>query len=231
MTLGIITAFHGRHKLTELFAEHTAAFGLPVFASITAGDEANIATAKRFGFNYREMPNEPVGDKFQAALDMALDAGCEAVMILPGDDFISREWLDVSVGKQYALPARIAIHDPKQGTYALLSNGKSCGVYGAGRVVHRSAIEACGGILWPGGRSRSLDSESHGRILAAGFKCEAVRTKDIPLVDIKSGQNIWPFRVWRGSGHKCSADQALHMLSPSMREQLKSIHDGHPLPA
>lgn len=236
MKLGFITALHGRHKLTELFAEHTSQFGLPVFASITEGDTANVLTAERFGVTYREMPNEPVGDKFQIALDMAMEAGCDAVMVLPSDDFISQEYVEaifkmLDNGIPYMLPQKIAIHHPVEGTYELRSDGKSCGRYGAGRVVIRNVIEACGGTIWADKRNRSLDSESHGRILAAGFKCVPVRTKDIPLVDIKTGDNIWPWRTWRGGGHRCSADQALHMLSPSMREQLRSTPSAHPQPA
>lgn len=232
MKLGLITAMHRRPALSALWAEHTAQFGLPVFAAITEGDTANVLTAQRFGFTYREMPNEPVGDKFQAALDMAMEAGCHAFMVLPSDDFISREWLDKATANQldYIIPERIAIHSPVSGTYALRADGKSCGRYGAGRVISRKVVEVCGGLVWVQHRNKSLDSESHGRILAAGFKCVPVRTKSIPLVDVKTGENIWPWRVFRGSGHKCSADQALHMLSSSMREQLRSIPSAHPQP-
>lgn len=224
MKLGIVTAFHGRHQLTELWCEHTATFTIPVFAAITTGDVINRTTCELHGFVFREMPNNPVGSKFQAALDMAIADGCERVMVLPSDDFISGEWVNraQTFDAPYFIPARIAVHSPVNGTYALVSDGKSCTRYGAGRVIDRAVIERTG-ALWPGGRDRSLDSESHGRVHAGGFKCVAVSTKAIPLVDVKTGENIWPWRTWRGSGHRCTADQALHMLNPSARERVSAL--------
>lgn len=224
MKLGLITALHGRHKLTELFAAHTAQFGLPVFAAITEGDTANVLTAQRFGFAYREMPNEPVGDKFQSALDMAMEAGCDAVMILGSDDFVSAEFVEAAVGKlraggRYFTPHCAAVHHPVAGTYLVKFTGRSAGTGGAGRVVHRDAVLKADG-LWKAGRQRSLDSESHGRLLAAGFKCEVVNTGRVPVVDVKSGVNIWPWRVWRGSGKPITADNALWMISEHIRVQL-----------
>lgn len=224
MKLGIITAFHGRHDLTAMWAEHTAQFGLPVFVSITVDDVPNILTAEKHGFRFATMPNNPVGAKFQAALDMALAGGCDRVMVLPSDDFISTEWVSraLTFDASYFIPASIAIHSPASGTYALKTDGKSCTRYGAGRVIDHSVTDRVG-ALWPGGRDKSLDSESHGRIRAAGISCVAVATKRIPLTDIKTGDNIWPWRTWRGGGHKCSADQALHMLSPEMRERISAL--------
>lgn len=214
MKLGIITAFHGRHDLTAMWAEHTAQFRLSVYVSITVDDVPNILTAEKHGFRFATMPNNPVGAKFQSALDMALADGCERIMVLPSDDFVSSEWVNraLTFDATYIIPARIAIHSPKDGTYALETNGRSCTRYGAGRVISREVVTRVG-ALWPGGRNKSLDSESHGRITAGGFTCVAVKTKQIPLVDVKTGENIWPWRAWRGGGHKCSADQALQMLS------------------
>jgi len=225
MKLGLVTAFHGRENLTRMWCEHTKQFGLPIYGGITEGQylkgREKIATL-------RWMPNNPVGAKFNAALALAMADGCDAVMILPSDDFISQEWVDVSIealasGVLYFKPARIAVHQPGRGSYELRSDGRSCGNYGAGRVVHRSVIEAVG-ELWPGGRDQGLDSESHGRIRGAGFECTAIATKAIPLVDIKCGENIHSWDSFRGSGHRCTDEQALHMLSPEQVQRL-SIRD------
>lgn len=227
MRLGLITAFHGRPALSALWAEHTSQFGLPVFASVTEGDAANVLTAQRFGFTYREMPNEPVGDKFQIALDMAMEAGCDAVMILGSDDFISAAWIEAASGaldngEGYITPASAAVHSPSKGTYLIKFNGRSASAGGAGRCVHREAVLKADG-LWRLSRSRALDSESHGRLLAAGFTCKVVNTAQVPVVDIKTGTNIWRWETWRGGGHKCTAEQALWMISVDIRIQLASL--------
>lgn len=227
MKLGIITALHGRHELTKLWSEHTAALAIPVFAAITEGDAVNVATAERYGFAFREMPNDPVGDKFQIALDMAMDAGCDAIMVLGSDDFISAEWVALCIAKMqagipYIVPDRLAIHAPGGGTYMLMTDGRSHGRFGAGRCIARSVIEQVG-ALWVEGRNKGLDSESHARITATGIFCEAVHAKLIPLVDVKTATNIWPWRVWRGGGHKCSENDALHMLSPSIQQRVSLL--------
>ncbi len=227
MTLGIVTAMHKRHALTAMWAEHTSLLGIPVFAAVTQGDAANEETAHRHGFSYRSMPNNPVGDKFQAALDMAMEAGCEGVMVLPSDDFISEEWARIfrermEDGAHYFIPERIAIHDPLQGTYAITAKvGHYFLKYGAGRCVSRRAIEKAGG-LWIRHLDKGLDSESDKRLQAAGFACEAVVTDAIALVDIKSPENIWPWGMWQVGGAQCSDDEALHMLSPKMRQALST---------
>ena len=227
MKLGLVTAFHGRVNLTRIWCEHTQQFGLPIYAAITVGDEAISEIARDGCHLFVSMPNNPVGAKFNAALALAMEDGCDAVMILPSDDFISQEWVDKSLetlasGVLYFKPARIAVHQPGRGSYELRSDGRSCGNYGAGRVVHRSVIEAVG-ELWPGGRDQGLDSESHGRIRGAGFECTAIATKAIPLVDIKCGENIHSWDSFRGSGHRCTDEQALHMISLSIREQMTPI--------
>jgi hypothetical protein len=211
MKLGIVTAFHGRESLTRMWCEHTQQFGVPMYCAITEGGPTFSAK------NFVIMRNNPVGAKFDAALSLAMSDDCDAVMILPSDDFISQEWVDVSIealalDAVYFKPARMAVHQPGRGSYELRSDGKSCGNYGAGRVVHRSVIEAVG-ELWPGGRDQGLDSESHGRIRGAGFECTAITTKGIPLVDIKCGENIHSWDSFRGSGHRCTDEQALHMMT------------------
>lgn len=225
MKLSIITAFHGRKNLTRMWCEHTQQFGLPIYAAITEGDHSSVISHK-LGIWMWKMPNNPVGNKFNAALALAMADDCDAVMVLPSDDFISREWVDASIealasGVLYFKPARIAVHQPGRGSYELRSDGRSCGNYGAGRVVHRSVIEAVG-ELWPGGRDQGLDSESHGRIRGAGFECTAIATKAIPLVDIKCGENIHSWDSFRGSGHRCTDEQALHMMTTEQVQRLST---------
>lgn len=223
MKLGVVTAFHSRPLLTSLWAEHTVTFGLPVFCAVTEGDETNIATAKGHGFTFVAMPNDPVGNKMQAALDMAMDAGCERVLILGSDDFVSAEWVGkcLETDHPFIAPDRAAIHHPREGTYIMIAARRGA-AHGAGRCVHRSAIEAAGG-MWMSGRNKALDAESAGRLNSAGVKCVTVTTKRVAVVDVKSGVNIWPFRRWQSAGHRCDQSLALHMIPEHIRERLPSV--------
>ena len=227
MKLGLISAMHGRSELTAMWAEHTSQFGIPVYAAITDGDYDNLETAWKYKFEWKVMPNNPVGDKFQAALTMAMQDGCDVVMRLPSDDFISKEWvamfeLKASLGADYFIPERIAVHDPSKGTYSIRANvGSRFMKYGAGACFSRKAVEKCGG-LWTGHLDSGLDTESNNRLRTAGYECEAVPTKDIALVDIKTGESIWPWGIWSFGEPACSDDEALHMLSPSMRQTLST---------
>lgn len=204
-----------------MWAEHTAQFGLPVFVAITHGDTANVLTAEKHGLRFATMPNNPVGAKFQAALDMALAGGCDRIMILGSDDFVSREWIDraQTFDAAYFTPDSCAVHDPRKGTYLVRFNGRSVASGGAGRVVGAHAARKAGG-LWMRDRNRALDSESHSRLTAAGYSCKVVPCKRIPVVDVKTGVNIWGYDQWRRHGHKCSTDEALWMVAPDVQERL-----------
>jgi hypothetical protein len=89
-------------------------------------------------------------------------------------------------------------------------------------VVSRKAVEKCG-ELWTPTINRGLDTASHHRLLDNGFTHKIVTTSTIPITDVKTSENIWPASTWRMGSNDITPDEALHMVSPYIREQLKKV--------
>ena len=197
-----------------------------VCVAVTEGDDVNSATCDEFGFASYAMPNEPLAAKFNSAMDSAMLRGADRIMILPSDDFVSPAWVHAARTHEgdYLYPHECGIVDAAtQQAYVIrkLSFGQLR--YGAGRVVSRKVVDKLDGRLWPELQNRGLDSASHQAITKAGFPITVVKTEGIPITDVKTADNLWPWRTWQGSGQECTADEALHMVSPSVRDQLDAL--------
>ena len=227
-----ISAMHGRHEVSRAWCEHTASLGFGVVCvALTEGEDQNAVACNEAGFAFGWTANNPLSDKFNFALREALILYPEAtrIMVLPSDDFVSREWVDAARNstEDYMIPHTCAILDAyTQNAYRITKNSLTPGStmrFGAGRVVSRKVVEACEGQLWPSELNKGLDSASHARISRAGFTVKVVETEGIPITDLKTDENLWPFNTWSGSGRPCTADEALHMVSPEVRARIDAM--------
>ena len=227
-----ISAAHGRHAVTRAWAEHTRSLGFDLIVLAITSDEANrplLSLAKTGVLLPVLLPNNPLSDKFNGALDEATKRGGSRFMILPSDDFASQAWVDAMRASEepYCIPHTCAILDAyTQSAYRITKNSLTPGStmrFGAGRVVSRKVVEACEGQLWPSELNKGLDGASHARISRAGFTVKVVETEGIPITDLKTSENLWPFNTWSGSGRPCTADEALHMVSPEVRVRIDAM--------
>lgn len=228
-----VSACHGRHALTRAWAEHTASLGFDgVVLAVTIGDRENIEACHDNGLIPIECLNSPLSGKFNAALSQAsqyiASPKWERIMILPSDDFASPAWVKAAREEEgdYLYPHTCAtVCSETQRAYYIQPNKLTFGTlkFGAGRVVSRKVIERLGGQLWPENLDRGLDTASHNAITRAGFKHRIVQTEGIPITDVKTKENIWSFRTWENSGRPIGIDEALHMVSPSVRAQIDAL--------
>lgn len=190
-----------------------------VCAAVTTGDQLNIALLDQYGVRYVQVPNFPVSAKFNAALDLATEEG--RFMVLPSDDFISGEWLDFFRKSEchYASPEQCALVDTvSHRAKVLINKPTGCMSFGAGRIFSRAVVDALGGQVWSADRNAGLDTDSHGRILGAGFECVVHPCEKVPICDLKTGENIWAYDVWKGKD--IPMNEALHMLTDDVRASL-----------
>ena len=222
-----ISAAHGRHAITRAWAEHTASLGFDeVIVCNTQGDLGLDRICMDYGLSAVHAQNDPLAGKFNTAMEYALAFNATRIMILPSDDFVSKAWVEAARTHEgdYLYPHECGIVDAAtQQAYVIrkLSFGQLR--YGAGRVVSRKVVDKLGGKLWPELLNHGLDSASHQAITKAGFPITVVKTEGIPITDVKTADNLWPFRTWQGSGQECTIDAALHMVSPSVRAQLDAL--------
>lgn len=222
-----VSAAHGRHAITKAWAYHTMSMGFDAeVVAVTEDDYENADLLEHLGIRVVLAPNQPLGAKFNAALAVALDMGATRIMILPSDDFVSPAWVQAAREHpgDYLYPHCCAIVDAEtQAAYVITKLTFGTMKYGAGRVVSRKVIDKLGGKLWPDELNKGLDGASHQRITKAGFEINVVKTEDIPITDVKTAENLWPYKTWRDSGTPIAADTALHMVSPAVRAQLDKL--------
>lgn len=223
-----ISAAHGRHAVTRAWAEHTASLGFDgVMVCCTEGDTETQLICKDAGLDYCTAPNDPLSGKFNLALQYADKLWMATrFMILPSDDFASQAWVDEARTStlDYMYPHTCGIFDAyTQQAYKITKLSFGTLKFGAGRVVSRRVVEACGGTLWPENHNRGLDGASHEIIKRAGFTHTVVETPGIPITDVKTKDNLWAFQTWSGSGSNITPDEALHMCSPSVRAQIDAL--------
>lgn len=196
-----------------------------VFAAVTAGDQLNIDLLDQHGVRYVEVPNFPVSAKFNAALELAGIA--DRYMVLPSDDFISTEWAgfakEAGAAIEYIAADRCALVDVISNSAKVLVNRPTGTMsFGAGRIFSRAVVDALGGQVWSNDRNAGLDTDSHGRIVGAGFESVVHTCEKVPICDLKTGENIWAYDVWKGKDIPMS--EATHMLTDEQAQCLSSLY-------
>jgi len=223
MELGIVTVMHGRHALTRMWAEYTSGLGLPIFACITNGDVELRRVCDDHGIVYVERSNDWLGAKHNAALSLC---GAGRVMLLPSDDFVSPSWIDVvrATDVPYLYPDSCGLYDVATRRGCILRHrGPGTRRFGAGRVLRRDVLDMVG-TLWTDRLPNGLDSDSHGRVSGAGFDAHVAVFDGVPVVDIKAGENIWPFSRWaRGQAVRCDGPTVMASLPEQVRERLLAL--------
>jgi hypothetical protein len=199
-----------------------------IYASVTDGDAENVNILT--GHTSVAVPNEPLGRKHNSALSL-VPADVDAVIILPSDDFVHPSYLFealdlIAGGVDYVFPSTCGMYDVATGQACILRQEPSEGAlrFGAGRVVSRKVIDAVG-PLWTDDKRQGLDTDSHSRIRAHGFKASFVSLgDDVPcLTDVKSGTNIWPYHTWARKGRVLGVDTVLGHLSAVHRAQVVAL--------
>lgn len=157
MKVLIYTAMNTRHTVSELWC-----FGINRFiAAAPDGVECSVLAVisetesevllRRFGFGFVYSPNQPLGNKFNRGLTMALDAhDFDYLMLMGDDDLISVEaWSYylplMQSGMTYFGFHSIYFYSPAEAkavAFDYRSTGPTNKLIGCGRMFHRSALEA-----------------------------------------------------------------------------------------
>ena len=193
-----------------------------VYAAVTSGDAENIALCRRYGVEFIEHPNAPLGEKWNAALSLAPKD--ERVMVLGSDDFVSAEWWAVSErsATHLLMPPTLAMWEPSSGRACILEgNPNGAKAFGAGRSLSPYLREKVG-EMWPPMADRGLDTLSLQRCVGAGFKVVVGDIERVPVCDVKTETNIWAYGRgwWMSRSRQVSEEDASWMLSKKLRTAL-----------
>jgi hypothetical protein len=206
VTVGICSALWQRYPLTAIWWQGVQRItrrledhGIRSTVTVAVSEAWHILTAVQHQAETVMVPNEPLGMKWNAAVEQACAFGADYVLILGSDDFLSDPlidryaalirdgWLYMGLsGLYFYEPAtqRLAYHESGPATYG--------NPLGAGRLLHRTLLERTGHRPWSDTISRRLDTDMRLRLDLPPAKLMAV-TPEEPAVDVKTETNLWGF--------------------------------------
>jgi len=170
---------------------------LSVAISGSEGVDSQFPSQKR-GFAYIDVPNRPLGNKFNEAVRLALSFyNPDYIMIMGSDTFMSPSIWKVyakyiAEGETYIGTTDLYMWDwrDNRAVYWAGYNGdRAMEPIGPGRVIHKSLIPWDGGI-YDKDLNRNLDASFTRRMLTKGIKATTFKSKDHLLVSCKGDENI-----------------------------------------
>lgn len=216
--VGVVTAMWKRHELTEIIFCNLAmlrdalrdVIDLRLAVAGSEGAESK-ALAEKYGFAYAEVPNEPLGAKWNAALRLLQGIDIEGVCIVGSDDLLNAAYFHMVAeslrkGEKLFGIGSFYIMDRFSGRmfhWMGYPPPREKEVIGLGRFIHREYIEALGWTLWEDALPNGLDRSMCQRIEALGaatgkehhFVFKSIEEYGIAPVDVKHEQQMWPYEI------------------------------------
>lgn len=159
MRLAVLTALHGRERLTQVVLEYWARLAerLPVDA-VRLQAVASTPTREVPGWHYATAPNRPLARKFNTGMRALRAWAPDAVMVIGSDDLVNQAFVTAAIqevihGAEMVYPSCIYMLDTETGHlhYARAS------YIGAGRVLTAPILDAVDWAPWPPESERKLD--------------------------------------------------------------------------
>jgi len=141
------------------------------------------------------------------------------IVTLGSDDIVKESLFDFyRNGQDVLITDKIHFIDIKTGRATLTTRAR----VGAGRRISRKVIEACNYKLWTDDRNRSLDMDSNGTIMRAGFA--AIESHTMPhIVGLKSEVNIWDYDHLAQRGMNIGLREALSGIPEQAEEAIMKL--------
>lgn len=218
LRLGYATAIWGREWLTRTIfksLEYLRGFLAPEIELVVAvaGSEGETSEnmAKEFDFKYAEIPNEPLGAKWNAALALLADEEVSGVCIMGSDDLANAEYFwqiakYIKAGEQLLGLSGLYFFDHPT-SRLLYWQGypppREDEGAGAGRYIGRKILEKLEWTLWPPMLPAGLDRAMRERLRKMGFNFSHLlrcHKNDAVIVDIKGHGGMNGFEHIAASG-------------------------------
>lgn len=188
-------ALYKRTEVTRMCFEAIKLLTTPVQVFCVCSCDEDIALCEEYGFDYCVCDNEPLGRKMNFGLKFLKDKRFQYMMQLGSDDIITDDIFNLYKGCFDEGMMYFGIKD----YYMVDMDGERCKYWendvnhpiGAGRVMHKSVLQAMGYELYPEYAMRGLDTHSDINLKKKGFTCKIIPTEKYPyVIDIKSDENI-----------------------------------------
>lgn len=187
------------------------------------GDEMQDMV-EEYGFQFCHQPNRPLGRKCNKGLQEAMKDPFDYLLIVNTDDIISDSLFEIY--KDYHDHYMVGVkgcyfyHDGKMKYFDGYKHLNLS--MGPGRIIHRSVIEKCKGVLWGDTQMKGLNQSCLRHIRYKGFDETIIDVKDKAyIIDIKTDVNIHRYDQFEGV--EVDPEDVLSHFSESERELLKVL--------
>lgn len=195
----LVTAVHGRREITQLFVDHYRDWDCEKVAVCTTDYDHKFMLEN--GWKCVKENNNPLGKKWNRALDFARGFDWTHLIQVGSDDLIRKSYLDYIDGVTFGGVKTLYFWDYPSGEcikYTYCGERKDY-VLGAGRVIARDAfmkvMKETKYQLIPEHFNKGLDRGSEINMGLSGFRPEVIELPFPMIVDIKNGENIWSFKT------------------------------------
>lgn len=180
------------------------------------------------GVEYVDFPNSPLGAKWNHGMQHL--RGCDAVMCVGSDDFVSHEYVEAAMrsGSEMVRTEDVIFHDMGTGRTARTKMRRM----GAGRVLFRSLLDDLDWKPWPRDLERKLDSGMDRRIhevrTKQGRRVRQTVISGPPVLDVKTPDSMWSFdSMVNRRSRDVSREQLIDIINQHYPEAMGILEPEH----
>jgi hypothetical protein len=207
----IVTGMWKRPEVFKIFGQHYKDLGIDVIVSGSEGKESE-KLAKKYGFHYIEIENQPLATKMNATTLKAKELGYTHVICVGSDDLLSKELIDeylklMRKGYDYIGVTDFYFYEMESGKAAYWGGYRERHrlghTAGAGRVISRTLLDEWDWKPWDDKDSKYLDNSMQTKLRSSLHPKTtfSLKEKGLLAVDIKSQVNMTPFELWDNTSY------------------------------
>jgi len=213
--LAIVSGVWKRPEVFEMFAQGIHELEkmkqLEIVTIISGSEgEKSKKMVENHGFDYVEIPNQPLAVKMNAPVYRAKDLKVDFVLCLGSDDIISPELMEIYIDGMRKKADFIGVTDfyfydttTKKSIYwggykEPYRSGCTCG---AGRILSKRLLNVWNWNLWETKHSHILDNSIDEKLRTTDHSSYTFAMADYNVfaLDVKSSVNMTPFKLWPNS--------------------------------
>jgi|DEB0MinimDraft_10_1074344.scaffolds.fasta_scaffold06579_4 hypothetical protein len=207
----IVTGMWKRPEVFKIFGQHYKDLGIDVIVAGSEGKESE-KLAKKYGFHYIEIENQPLATKMNATTLKAKELGYTHVICVGSDDLLSKELIDeylklMRKGYDYIGVTDFYFYEMESSKAAYWGGYRDRQrlghTAGAGRVISRTLLDEWDWKPWDDKDSKYLDNSMQTKLRSSLHPKTtfSLKEKGLLAVDIKSQVNMTPFELWDNTSY------------------------------